>query len=154
MPAETDARLCQRIVEQTPDAIIVADRDGIIRLWNRGAEAIFAYQAEEAVGQSLDIIIPERLRESHWEGYRNVLETGVTRYGDELLAVPGIRKDGTRISLEFSIALLRDEKGEPSGFSAILRDVTKRWGEQKALKERLAALEAQAQDPGTPPAER
>jgi PAS domain S-box-containing protein len=152
MQVGTDARLCQQIVETSPDAIIFADRDGVIRLWNRAAEAMFGYKAEEAAGQSLDIIIPERLREAHWEGYRNVAETGVTRYGDELLAVPGLRKDGARISLEFSIALLRDEKGGTSGFSAILRDVTKRWEEQKALKERIAALEAQVQDPGTPPA--
>lgn len=153
MPAGTDARLCQQIVEESPDVIIYADRDGTIRLWNRGAESVFGYKAEEAVGQSLDIIIPERMRLRHWEGYRNVIETGVTRYGDELLAVPGIRKDGARVSLEFSIALLRDEKGELQGFSSIMRDVTKRWEEQKAMKERIAALEDQVQNPAPPTAD-
>jgi PAS domain S-box-containing protein len=143
---KVDAWLHQQVLEQAQDAIVVSDRDGMIRLWNRAAEAMFGYPAEEAVGQSLDFIIPERFREQHWEGYHKVLETGVTRYGTELLAVPGVRKDGERISLEFSISILSDEAGERMGFAAILRDVTERWNEQKALRERLADLEAKAGD--------
>lgn len=146
MPMKVDAWLHQQILEQVQDAIVVSDRDGMIRLWNRAAEAMFGYPAGEAVGQSLDIIIPERFREQHWEGYHKVLETGVTRYGTELLAVPGVRKDGERISLEFSISILSDEAGERIGFAAILRDVTERWKEQKALRERLADLEAKVGD--------
>ena len=146
MPMKADAWLHQQVFEQAQDAIVVSDRDGMIRLWNRAAEAMFGYPAGEAVGQSLDIIIPERFREQHWEGYHKVLETGVTRYGTELLAVPGVRKDGERISLEFSISILSDEAGERMGFAAILRDVTERWKEQKALRERLADLEAKAGD--------
>ena len=153
MPMKADAWLHQQVLEQAQDAIVVSDRDGMIRLWNRGAEAMFGYPAGEAVGQSLDIIIPERFREQHWEGYHKVLETGVTRYGTELLAVPGVRKDGERISLEFSISILSDEAGERMGFAAILRDVTERWKEQKALRERLADLEAKAGDQASPPAE-
>jgi PAS domain S-box-containing protein len=132
----------QQIVNTSPDAIIFADRDGNIGLWNSGAEAMFGYTADEVMGQSLDLIIPDKLRGRHWDGYREVMETGVTRYGRELLAVPGIRKDGSRISLEFSIALLRASTGEVLGAAAILRDVTARWQQEKALKERLAALEA------------
>ncbi|MCH7769316.1 MAG: PAS domain S-box protein [Nitrospinae bacterium] len=143
---KADAWLHQQVLEQAQDAIVVSDRDGMICLWNRAAEAMFGYPAGEAVGQSLDIIIPERFREQHWEGYHKVLETGVTRYGTELLAVPGVRKDGERISLEFSISILSDEAGERMGFAAILRDVTERWKEQKALRERLADLEAKAGD--------
>ena len=145
----TDAyeRLCREIVEGSPEAIVFADRDGIIRLWNSGAEAMFGYRAEEAIGQPLDIIIPERLRGRHWAGYREVMATGVTRYGRELLAVPGIRKDGTQISLEFSIVLLRDSNGEPLGPAAVLRDVTARWQKEKELKARLAALEGGAKKP-------
>jgi len=142
MTTYTHEWLCQQIVEGTQEAIIFADRDGKIRLWNAGAEALFGYQAEEAMGHGLDLIIPERLRGRHWEGYHKVIGTGVTRYGKELLAVPAVRKDGTRISLEFSVVLLRDEAGEPLGIAALIRDVTARWQEEKALKERLAALEA------------
>jgi len=141
MQAYTPEWLCQQIVEGTQEAIIFADRDGIIRLWNLGAEAMFGYAATETIGQSLDVIIPERQRGRHWEGYHKVMATGVTRYGKELLAVPAVRKDGTRISLEFSIVLLRDEAGQPMGTAALMRDVTARWQQDRALKERLAALE-------------
>ncbi len=135
--------LCRRIVEDAPDVIIFADREGVIRLWNAGAQAVFGYQPEEAVGKTLDLIVPERLRERHWEGFRRVMATGVTRYGrEELLAVPAIGKDGGRISVEFSIVMLRDAAGEPLGIAAILRDVTQRWQEQRQLRKRLAALEA------------
>ncbi|HLC06386.1 MAG TPA: PAS domain-containing protein, partial [Anaerolineales bacterium] len=106
------------------------------------------YKADEVLGQSLDLIIPDRLRGRHWDGYREVMATGVTRYGRELLAVPGLRKDGTRISLEFSIALVRGATGDLQGAVAILRDVTARWQQEKAMKERLAALEAGV---GSPP---
>lgn len=146
--------LCWQIVENAQDAIIYADRDGIIRLWNSGAEAMFGYRAEEALGQTLDIIIPESLRARHWEGYRKVMATGVTRYGREVLAVPGVRKDGTRVSLEFTIVLLRDETGTLLGPAAILRDVTARWQREKALKERLVALEAKVDIPNKLPHER
>jgi len=133
--------LCRSIVDNAPEAVIFADRNGSIRLWNAGAEAMFGYSAEEALGQSLDIIIPENLRGRHWEGYNRVMATGETKYGKDLLAVPGIRKDGTRVSLEFSIVMLRDDGGELLGLAAVLRDVTARWKKEKELKDRLAALE-------------
>ena len=143
--------LCQRIVEDAPDAIIFADREGVIRLWNAGAQAVFGYQPEEALGQTLDLIVPERLRERHWKGFRRVMATGVTRYGrEELLAVPAIGKDGGRISVEFSIVMLRDAAGEPLGIAAVLRDVTQRWQEQQQLRKRLAALEAAMSAPSHP----
>ena len=143
---ESVERLCREIVEQAPDGVIVADRDGVIRLWNRGAELIFGYRAEEALGRTLDLIIPERLRQRHWDGYRRVMESGQTRYsGRELLAVPALRQDGARISLEFSIVLLEGPDGEPSGTAAIIRDVTARWERDQALRERLAALESRVQ---------
>ncbi len=145
MPTDTPERLCRQIVEGAQDAIVVADRDGRIRLWNPGAEAMFGYRAEEALGQSLDLIIPERLRGRHWEGYRRVMATGVTRYGREVLAVPAIRKDGTRISLEFTVVLLRGESGELLGSAAIIRDVTARWERERALRDRVAALEAKVE---------
>jgi PAS domain S-box-containing protein len=133
--------LFRRIVEEMPDAVIFADRQGAIRLWNRGAETMFGYSADEAAGQSLDLIIPERFRARHWAGYRQVMATGVTSYGDRLLAVPATRKDGQRISIEFSIALLKDEHGEVMGAVAVVRDVTARWQAERELRERLTALE-------------
>ena len=133
--------LFRRIVEEMPDAVIFADRQGAIRLWNRGAETMFGYSAGEATGQSLDLIIPERFRARHWAGYRQVMATGVTSYGDRLLAVPATRKDGQRISIEFSIALLKDEHGEVIGAAAVVRDVTARWQAERELRDRLTALE-------------
>ncbi len=134
---------CQ-IVEHAPDAIIMADRDGIIRLWNAGAQAVLGYTAEEALGQSLDLIIPEQFRARHWAGFRKVMQTGVTRYGAGLLGVPATRRDGTRISVEFSVTLLRTQAEQVLGVAAIMRDVTQRWTEQKQMRQRLADLEAQA----------
>lgn len=151
MPTKSRQWLCQQIVGDVQDAIIFADREGRIQLWNSGAEALFGYRAEEALGQTLDLIIPERLRDRHWEGYRTAMATGKTRYGRDLLKVPGVRKDGTRISLEFSVSLLRDETGELLGPVAVLRDVTARWEQEKAIKERLAALEAKGQSLSKPP---
>lgn len=138
------------IVESTPDAVVFSDQDGIIRVWNRGAEAIFGYSAEEAVGEMLDVIVPEKMQERHWEGYFRVMKTGMTKYGKDLLAVPGIRKDGSRVSLEFSVALIRDEDGVLLGVSAVIRDVTARWQKEKEMKERLAELEKIANWPGNP----
>ena len=137
----TNESLCRKIVEGASDAIILADPEGVIQLWNVGAEAIFGYRSEEALGQTLDIIIPERLRERHWQGYRKVMSSGITRYGQELLAVPAMRRDGASISVEFSMVLLQDSAGQVEGSAAIIRDVTVRWQREKALKQRLAALE-------------
>jgi len=150
MSTETTESLCRRIVESSPDAIIFSDQDGIIRLWNAGAEAIFGYTAEEAVGVTLDIIVPEAIRERHWEGYFRVMKAGVTKYGKDLLTVPGVRKDGSRVSLEFSVAPIRDEDGALLGISAMLRDVTVRWRKERELKERIAALEGPAKGSGSP----
>jgi len=134
--------LCRQIVESVGDAVIFADRDGIIRLWNRAAEGIFGYAEAEAVGQSLDLIIPERQREVHWKGYGTVMLNGVTKYGTETLSVPAVTKDGERISIEFTINLLRDGDGKVLGPVAVVRDVTARWNREKLLRQRLAFLEA------------
>ncbi len=134
-------RLLEQLVNDAPDAVLVSDREGIIRFWNRGAEQILGHTADEAVGQTLDLIIPENLRERHWDGSRRVMATGETKYRTGLLSSPGIRKDGSRISLEFSMVLLRDVSGAMAGCASIMRDVTERWKKEKELKERLAACE-------------
>ncbi len=138
-----DDSLYRAIVESTPDAIIYADAAGIIRLWNAGAGAMFGYSSEEAIGQNLDLIIPERLRTRHWDGYRRVMETGESHYGaGEMLAVPAVHRDGSRLSLEFSIAMLRTPEGRIEGIAAILRDITVRRQLERDLRARIATLEA------------
>jgi PAS domain S-box-containing protein len=133
--------LAKAVLSTGSDAIVAADKDGIIRFWNPGAERIFGYSSDDAIGASLDIIIPERLRQRHWHGYHHVMAGGDSRYGHgDILAVPGLRKDGTMISIEFTIVALRDEAGALIGLAAILRDVTKRFDEMRALKQRLQAL--------------
>ena len=139
--------LCQQIIDSASDAIIFADRDGIVRLWNVGAERIFGFRADEMVGESMDPIIPENLRTRHWQGYEQAIKTGQTQYSRSLLAVPAVRKDGTRISIEFTIALIRDADGTLLGPAAIMRDVTSRWNQDRELRKRLAALEAQMKKP-------
>ena len=136
--------LYRAIVEGAPEAIIAADSEGVIRLWNAGAEGIFGFRADEALGRTLDLIIPERYRERHWAGYRAVMRTGTTRYGRQLLAVPAARKDGTRISIEFHVILLRDPSGALAGVAATIGDVTERWERERALRRRVEELEASA----------
>jgi len=149
-PPYTQEWLCRSIVQQTQFAVVFADREGKIQLWNSGAEAMFGYKADEAVGKSLDLIVPEKHRPRHWEGYSKVMASGTTKYGREMLAVPALRKDGTRISVEFTIVLLRSPSGEILGAAAIMQDVTARWQQQKQLKERLAALESKQERVGKP----
>jgi PAS domain S-box-containing protein len=129
------------LVHEAPDAIIYADIGGMIRFWNRGAERIFGFSQAEALGRSLDLIIPENLRKRHWDSYMRTMRTGETRYGvGEVLAVPAVRKDGTRVSIEFSILPFRDHEGRMVGVGAILRDVSKRFEEIKSLRNEVAAL--------------
>ncbi len=141
----THQLLCRQIVDGTQDAIIFANRGGQIELWNSGAESIFGYSAGEAMGRNLDLIIPEKLRGRHWEGYQKVMASGSTRYSRELLAVPAIRKDGTRISIEFSIVLVRSSVGEVLGSSAIIRDVTARWQKERELRGRMEAMKSESE---------
>ena len=134
-------KFSRTLVEEAPDAIIYADVGGMIQAWNHGAERIFGFSKMEALGKSLDLIIPENLRKRHWDSYAQAMRTGKTRYGaGDVLAVPAIRKDGSRVSIEFSILLLRDHAGRIVGVAAILRDVSKRFEEIKALRSELAAL--------------
>ena len=132
---------CRTLLEDAPDAIIYADFGGMIRFWNRGAERIFGYTEAEVLGHSLDVIIPESLRKRHWDAYAQTMRTGTTRYGaGDVLAVPAVRKDGTRVSIEFSILLFRSHEGRMVGAAAILRDVSKRFEETRALRSEVAAL--------------
>ena len=132
----------EAFIQAAGDAIVAAGTDGTILLWNRAAERIFGYTEAEALGHSLDLIIPERLRLRHWEGYRRVIQTGETRYGTEVLRVPAVHKDGRRLSIAFTVALLYAPTQEIQAIAAIIRDETNRWEEERALRQRVAELEA------------
>ena len=139
------AGLGEALLHSASDAIIATDREGNITFWNPGAERIFGFTAKEAVGRSLDLIIPENLRARHWSGFRHTMETGTSRYGHgDLLSVPGLTKEGARISVEFTILLLRDGTQAVNGTVAVMRDVTKRFEEVRELKRRLAEADGRS----------
>ena len=130
--------VAEALLSGRADAIIAADRTGIIRVWNPGAERLFGYARQAALEQSLNLIIPERLRQRHWDGYNQVIQTSHSRYSDsDLLSVPAIRKDGSTISVEFTITPIKDESGKLIGMAVIMRDVTKQFQEMRALERRL-----------------
>ena len=135
--------LSRRILDSSPDAILIADRGGTVRYWNAAAQRVFGFTAAEAVGSSMDLIIPERLRRRHWDGWETTMRTGVTRYGEgQLLAVPALHKDARQLSIEFSIQLLTDGTGQIEWVVAVFRDVTERYARDKALRAQLKELEA------------
>src|SRR5258705_13081888 len=130
--------LAAAILNTVSDAILATDRDGVIRFWNPGATRIFGFTAEEAVGRTLDLIIPERLRGRHWEGYERVMATGETRYGSgDLLSVPASTRDARHISVEFTIVVLRDPGGFGTGIAAMLLGLPMWFGDHRALARRL-----------------
>jgi PAS domain S-box-containing protein len=133
----------EQLVSAIGDAIIISDANGAITLWNPAAERMFGYTQAEAMGQSLDLIIPERLRGRHWEGYDKTMATGITRYGSDLLKVPAVDKDGKAMSIAFTVALLHGPDGQISGIVATIRDETVRFQEERALRKKIAELEAQ-----------
>ena len=144
-----DTDFAETLIANMPDAVVYSDRDGTIRYWNGGAVRLFGHAAEEAVGQSLDLIIPEGLRARHWEGYHETIRTGRTRYGNgQLLSVPAMRKDGSRISVAFTIVPFVDDQGALIGIAAIIRDVTAQFEETRALRKEIAALRERSQSVG------
>ena len=135
--ASIDDEVLRDLVVTAGDAVIVADARGVIRFWNRAAEAIFGHSRDEALGETLDLIIPEQLRQRHWDGYWRTMASGETKYGGRTLAVPAMRADGARISIEFTVTLLRNGGGGVSAIAAILRDVTERFERERALRQRV-----------------
>lgn len=135
----------QNLVQAAGDAIVCSNRDGAIILWNAAAERIFGHAQADALGQSLELIIPERQRARHWQGYHQTMQSGHTRYGADVLRVPALHKDGSSLSIAFTVALIRDAAGQPDCIAAIIRDETVRWKEERALRQRLAELEAKSE---------
>ena len=131
-----------QLLDCVGDAIVVADAHEKIVLWNAAATRIFGYSEAEALGNTLDLIVPERQRQRHNEGYSKSMETGTTRYGTSLLKVPAKHKDGRILSIAFTVGMLFDEKHQANGVAAVIRDETERFAEERALKKRLSDLEA------------
>jgi PAS domain S-box-containing protein len=129
-----------QLIDCIGDAVIVADAHEKIVLWNAAATRIFGYSEEEALGRTLDLIVPERQHQKHNEGYSKSMETGTTRYGTSLLKVPAKHKDGRTLSIAFTVGMLFDEKHRANGVAAVIRDETERFAEEKALKKRLSEL--------------
>lgn len=114
------------LVEQAPDAMIYADHAGAIRVWNPAAERLFGYSAAEALGRSLDLIIPERFRAAHWNGYAAAMQRGTTRYSGQLLTTRSMHKDGRAIYVEMAFSMIKNDEGVVLGALAIARDCTER----------------------------
>jgi len=134
---------CTALVAAVGDAIIASDASGAITLWNPGAVRMFGYTEDEALGQSLDLITPERLRHRHWEGYHHSMATGTTKYGNDLLRVPATHKDGRAMSIAFTVAMLFAADNKVGAVVAVIRDETTRFNDERALKKRVVELEAQ-----------
>jgi PAS domain S-box-containing protein len=131
----------QQLVGALGDAIVVSDAKGVINVWNPAAERLFGFTQAEALGNSLDLIVPERLRERHWAGYRKTMASGETRYAHDLLRVPAVHKDGRTLSIAFTVGLLFGPQREVIGIVAVIRDETTRFAEERNLRKRIAELE-------------
>ena len=136
----------EKLIRAAGDAMIAADQDGKIILWNPAAERMFGFSAEEALGRTLDLIIPERYRDRHWSGFQAVMASGESRYGSELLRVPALHRNGASLSIAFTVALLKSVDGRVEAIAAIVRDETARWNEERNLRRRLNELEQQSKE--------
>ena len=140
MPSTIDFK---QLVAAVGDAIVAADASGAMTLWNPAAERMFGFTEQEALGQSLDLIIPQRQQQRHWDGYHKTMETGVTKYGNDVLRVPAVHKDGHTLSIAFTVALLHAPDGNVSAIVAVIRDESSRFAEDRAMRKRLMELESQ-----------
>ena len=145
MPSEIDFK---QLVGAVGDAIMAADASGAITLWNPASERMFSYTEAEALGQSLDLIIPQRQQQRHWDGYHKTMQTGITKYGNDVLRVPAVHKDGHSLSIAFTVAMLYTEDKKVSAIVAVVRDESTRFAEDRAMRKRLMELENQVAKPG------
>jgi PAS domain S-box-containing protein len=140
-----DAQLMRMLIEQAPDAVVFADLEGTIREWNPAAERMFGHSRGEAIGRSLDLIVPERFRKAHWQGYERALAEGKTKYSGQSLPTRSFRKDGSTIYVELTFAIIQDPHGYVIGALAHARDITERWAREREQRERLQELERERQ---------
>ena len=140
----------KELVGAIGDAVIASDPAGAITLWNPAAERMFGHTEAEAMGKSLDLIIPQRQQQRHWEGYEKTMATGQTKYGNDVLRVPAVHKDGHTLSIAFTVALLHAADGKVSAIVAVVRDESSRFAEERGLRKRLMELESQAGGAGKP----
>ncbi|MFM6992861.1 MAG: PAS domain-containing protein [Rhodoferax sp.] len=131
------------LVAAVGDAMMVCDAQGLITLWNPAAERMFGHTEAEALGQSLDIIIPQRQQQRHWDGYQQTMKTGVTKYGHDLLKVPALHKDGRTLSIAFTVALIHGADGSVGGIAAVVRDESARFTQDRETRKKIVELEAQ-----------
>jgi len=131
-----------QLVEAIGDGLVVADASGKIIMWNPACERIFGFTEADAVGQSLDIIVPQRQQQRHWDGYAKTMATGQTRYGNDVLRVPALHKDGRNLSIAFTVALLPAPDGKVGAIVAVVRDESARFAEDRALRKKLMELES------------
>ena len=145
MPQDIDFK---QLVAGIGDGVIASDASGAIILWNAAAQRIFGFTEAEALGQSLDLITPQRHQARHWEGYHRTMATGITKYGNDLLRVPATHKDGGALSIAFTVSMLYKADGSVAAIVAVIRDDTSRFNEERAFRKRIAELEARlaAQD--------
>ena len=138
-----------QLIAALGDAVVAADAEGAIILWNPAAERLFGYRESEALGKSLDIITPLRFQQRHWAGYNKTMATGQTKYGHDLLKVPAVHKDGHALSIAFTVAMLFTADKKVSSIVAVIRDETSRFAEERNLQKRIMQLEAQVAAPAT-----
>ena len=142
MTTSEQAGLYRALIDDLADAMIFTDRDGLIRVWNPGAEAVFGHRADEIIGKSLDVLIPDRLRSAHWAGFDTAMETGQLKHVRQSMTTRSIHKDGSDLYIDMSFALVRDDTGLVLGAVAVARDVTDRFKAEREARKRLADLEA------------
>lgn len=131
------------LVTSVGDGVIAADTSGAITLWNPACERMFGFTEAEALGKSLDLIVPQRQQKPHWEGYHKTMATGITKYGNDVLRVPAVHKDGHTLSIAFTVSMLHQPDGAVSTIVAVIRDESAKFAEDRQLRKRLMELEAQ-----------
>lgn len=133
----------QALVTSLGDGVMAADAEGLITLWNPACQRMFGFTEAEALGKSLDLIIPQRQQKPHWDGYHKTMATGITKYGNDVLRVPAVHKDGHTLSIAFTVSMLYKADGAVSAIVAVIRDVSVKFAEERELRKRIVELEAQ-----------